>query len=120
VYESEKTSNGGDYKAYLNPKVIRPVSESEQFALRVVIEQREYDEVIKQYDGRVQKGELKQSIQPSSGKSGARFTGKFSKDISGDAVVYDCRDKTITVRTDALDTFKNEFESIYRTIDYNS
>lgn len=119
VYESEQISNGGDFKAYLNPKVVPPISTTTQYALRVVIEQRDYDDVIAQYSGLAQKGDLKQSATSSEGNQGTRLTGNFSKNIRGDAVIFRCRDKAITVRTDA-DTFKSDFEAIIRTIDFKA
>lgn len=119
AYESEQITNGGDFKAYLNPDVVPPISTNQQFALRVTIEQRDYDDVVGQYDSLVQKGDLKQASTSSEGNQGARLTGNFSKNIRGDAVIYRCRDKTITIRTDA-DTFKSDFESVIRTIDFNS
>ena len=119
VYESEQITNGGDYKAYLNPKVVPAITTSQQYALRVLIEQRDYDDVTSQYDGLVQKGDLRQSSASSEGNQGMRLTGNFSKNIRGDAVIYRCRDKTITVRTDA-DVFKTDFEAVIRTIDFNS
>jgi len=119
AYESEQITNGGDYLAYLNPDVVPPISNSQQFALRVIIEQKDYDDVTANYDGLVQKGDLKQSSTSSEGKSGMRLTGNFSKNIRGDAVIYRCRDKTITIRTDA-DVFKSDFETLIRTIDFNA
>lgn len=119
VYESKQITNGGDFEAYLNPGVVPPVSDVEQFALRVKIEQQDYDSVTSQYDGLVKSGDLKQSKTASQGKNGARLTGNFSKNIRGDAVIYRCRDKTITVRTDA-DTFKTDFEALIKTIDFNA
>lgn len=119
AFESEQIQNGGDYKAYLNPDVVPPISNSQQYALRVLIEQRDFDDVMNQYQNLVQKGDLKQSVASSQGNEGARLTGDFSKDIRGDAVIYKCRDKTITVRTDAS-VFKSDFESLIRTIDFNS
>ncbi|MFZ2544760.1 MAG: hypothetical protein WAW80_02190 [Candidatus Saccharimonadales bacterium] len=116
---SEQITNGGDFKAYLNPGIVPPVTSSQQYAVRVIIEQKDYDQVIAQYENLVTKGDLKSSTSTSEGKSGTRLTGNFSSKIRGDAVIYRCRDKTITVRTDA-DTFKNDFESIIRTIDFNS
>lgn len=120
AYESEQITNGGDFKAYLNPKTVPPVSATTQFALRVTIEQKDYDDVISQYSGLIQKGTLVSSSTNSQGKSGQRISGDFSKNIRGDAVIYRCRDKTITVRTDAKDTFKSDFEAIIRTIDFNA
>ena len=119
AYKSEQETNGGDFKAYLNPDVVPPISATQQLALRVLIEQKDYDNVISQYEGLVTKGDLKSSATSSEGKSGTRLTGNFSKNIRGDAVIYRCRDKTITIRTDA-DTFKNDFQAIIGTIDYNA
>lgn len=119
AFESEQIANGGDFKAYLNPDVVPPVTSTQQYALRVTIEQKNYDAVLGQYEGLVTKGDLKQSTTSSEGKSGARLTGNFSKNIRGDAVLYRCRDKAITIRTDA-DTFKSDFNKIIGTIDFNS
>ncbi len=119
AHESEQIRSGGDYRAYLNPDVVPPISNTQQFALRVTIEVREYDDVLQRYENLVQKGDLKQSATASSGQSGTRLTGNFSNNIRGDAVIYDCRDKTITVQTDA-DVFKSDFESVIRTLDFNA
>lgn len=118
AFESEEVTNGGDYLAYLNPDVVPPISNSQQFALRVTIEQKDYDNVTSQYDSLVQKGDLKQSSTSSQGKEGMRLDGNFSKNIRGSSVIYRCRDKTISLRTDA-DVHKADFESIIRTIDFN-
>lgn len=120
AHESEELTNGDDFKAYLNPRVVPPISATTQFALRVTIEQRDYDDVINQYSNLIKKGTLKSSATASEGKSGQRLTGDFSKNIRGDAVIYRCRDKTITLRTDAEGTFKKDFEAIIRTIDFNA
>lgn len=119
VHESEEVANGGTYKAYLNPKVVPPISATRQFALRVTIEQKDYDAVLAQYQSLVQKGDLKRSDASSQGNPGSRLTGNFSRNIRGDAVLFRCRDKTITIRTDA-DTFKNDFDALIRTIDFNA
>ncbi len=117
-FESEQPANGGDFKAYFNPKIVPPISNSQQYSLRVVIEQKDFDDVVAAYDSLVLKGDLKQSIASSEGHQYTRLTGNFSKNIRGDAVIYRCRDKAITIRTDA-DAFKTDFEAIIRTVDYN-
>jgi hypothetical protein len=120
VYEAKDvTQNGGTYEAYLNPVSVPPISSVQQFALRVTIEQRDYDKVVSTYESFVKKGDLRTSAATSNGNSGTRLDGNFSKDIRGAAVIYKIRDKTLTIRTDA-DTFKPDFENIIKTINFNS
>lgn len=119
AYEANDIKNGGDYEAYLHPDIVKPVSADQQFALRVLIEQKDYTDVTKQYDSLVSKGTLKPSTANSEGQEGMRLDGNFSKDIRGAAVIYKCRAYTITLRTDA-DTFKPDFDKIVRTISYNN
>lgn len=119
VYESEQIQNGGDFKAYFYPKVVPPVSSDQQYALRLWIRQSNYDSVVSEYQGLVQKGSLKSSSTASEGQQGTRLDGDFSKNIRGSAVIYPCRDKTILVFTDA-NTFGPDFETLIKTITYNN
>lgn len=119
VYVAKDITEGGDYLAYLNPVTVPPVSEKQQFGLRVIIEQDDYDAVIKTYDARIKKGDLRSGVFNANGNAGIRFDGNFTKDIRGSAVVFKVRDKTVTLRTDA-DTFKPDFENIIKTINFNN
>lgn len=118
AYTATDTSRGGSFQAYLNPDVVPPVTTKQQFALRVTIEEKDYDKVVGSYDSLVKKGDLRRSSTSSQGNIGTRLDGNFSKDIRGSAVIYKLRDKTITVRTDA-DTFKPDFDKIITTISFN-
>lgn len=119
AYEATDVSkNGGTYQAYLNPVAVPPVSNSQQFALRVMIEEKEADSVIASYNTRVKKGDLKSSAITVSGVQGTRLDGLFDNNIRGSAVIFKIRDKTLMVRTDA-DTFKSDFNKIVQTIKFN-
>jgi len=118
VYEAKDIRQGGDYEAYLNPITVPPVSETQQYSLRVRIEQRDYDQVVKTYQELVKKGSLRSSATSANGNNGTRLDGNFTKDIRGSAVIYKIRDKTVTLRTDA-DTFKPDFENIIKTLNFN-
>lgn len=120
VYEARDVSQqGGTYQAFLNPVTVPPVSDKQQYAIRVTIEERDYDQVIQSYQERVKANKLTSSATSSHGKAGTRFDGLFNESIRGSAVVYKIRDKTATIRTDA-DTFKPDFEKIITTIEFNS
>jgi cytoskeletal protein RodZ len=119
VYEASSTSERGNYQAYLNPIIVPSVSDEQQYALRVTIEQKDYDQVVKSYESLVKKGDLRSSAVTTNGHNGTRLDGNFSKDIRGSAVIFKIRDKTVTLRTDA-DTFKTDFDTLIKTIDFNS
>jgi hypothetical protein len=119
VYVNKDASTqGGAYEAYLNPVSVPAVSQTQQYALRVIIEEKDYDKVISSYSSLVKTGALKSSPTSSKGVNGTRFDGSFNKNIRGSAVVYKIRDKTLTLRTDA-DTFKKDFDALITTIKFN-
>ena len=118
VYVAKDVTEGGDYLAFLNPVTVPPVNDKQQYALRVTIEQDDYDRVVKSYDARVKKGDLRSGVVTTNGNTGIRFDGNFTKHIRGSAVIFKVRDKTVTLRTDA-DTFKPDFENIVKTINFN-
>lgn len=118
VYIDEDAVNGGNYEAYLNPITVPPVSSSQQFALRVVIESKDYDKAISIYNSLVKRGDLKASSVTADGNNGTRLDGSFTKDIRGSAVIFKIRDKTLTIRTDA-NTFKTDFNKLIRSIKFN-
>lgn len=119
VYVAADVTQGGAFNAYLNPVTVPPVNGNQRYALRVMIEQQDYDTVLQQYEGAVTNGQLKSSVTSSNGKTGTRFDGTFNDGVRGAAVVFKIRDKTVTIRTDA-DTFKPDFETLIKTINFNS
>ncbi len=118
VYVDKDASSGGTYAAYLNPITVPPVDDSERYALRVTIEDKDYEKVLSDYEKLVKKGDLKTSNVNLGGVNGTRIEGAFNKDIRGSAVVFKIRDKALTIRTDA-DTFKSDFDKLIKTIEFN-
>ena len=119
VYIARDVTKGGTYEAYLNPVSVPPIASTTRYALRVEIINRDYEDIVRGYDSLVKRGELKSSPVSVNGNSGTRLDGNFTKQIRGLAVIYKVRDKTIVLRTDA-NTFKNDFESLIKTITFNS
>lgn len=118
-YVATPLSNGGTFEAFFKADFVPPVSEREQFALRVVIEKKDYDKVVAQYQSAIDKGDLKASEDSTNGKKAKRLSGTFSKYIKGSAAVFECRDNTITLRTDvqSADATK-DFDELFRTVEY--
>lgn len=119
LYIATVVTNGGTYQAYLNPISVPMVNPNTQYALRVSIEQRDYDKVLATYESLVKRGSLKSSSVAANGEIGTRYDGSFSNDIRGAAVIFKIRDKTLTIRTDS-NTFLPDFEELIQTIKYNA
>lgn len=118
VYVDKDGSRGSSYQAYLNPVTVPQVGDSQQFALRVTIESKDFGNVLSSYKELVNKGDLKSTSVTIGSASGNRLEGNFSKDIRGIAVIFKLRDKTVTIRTDAY-TFQNDFDKLVQTIKFN-
>lgn len=118
VYEAKSATSGGTYEAYFNPGVVPTVAQSQQFALHVTIENKDYDKVIDSYKRQISEGALTSSSVNINDQNGTRLEGSFTKDIRGSAVIFKIRDKAVTIRSDA-DTFKNDFNALIATISFN-
>lgn len=119
VYVDKDALRGGAYAAYLNPVTVPPVGiASQQFALRVLIEEKDYDRVVDSYKTKVERGELKSSAVKADDQNGTRLDGMFTKDIQGSAVIFKIRDKTVTMQTDA-NVFDKDFNALIKTITFN-
>ena len=120
VYEASDVSSGrGTYRAYLNPTFVPLISKSDnRYALRVTIEDKQYESVLRSYESRVEKGDLRSQSFTVDDQTGTRIDGEFSSKIRGAAVIFKIRDKTLTIQTDA-DTFKPKFDEIVKTIQFN-
>lgn len=116
--EKDVLSGRGTYQAYFNPILVPPIGSTQRMALRVTIENRDYDSALKTYEARVKKGDLSTKAFNAGGEEGTRFDGSFTNQVRGAAVVFKIRDKTLTIRTDA-DTFKPDFDKLVRTIEFN-
>lgn len=120
VFEYSVPDDGkGAYQAYLSKYVIPPISNNQQYALRVTIDDESYDSSLRKYESLIKDGMLKSSSFSANGETGTRIDGSFSDHIRGSAVIFKIRDKTLTIRTDS-EVFKPEFEELIKTIKFES
>jgi len=119
LYVAQNGTNSSGYEAYLHPISVPAVaSQTERFALRVTIQNMQYEQVMQTYQALVQTGDLKSSAIKVNGQSAARLDGKITPDVRGSLVVFKIRDKTVTLRTDA-NTFKKDFDKLIKTVRFN-
>ena len=118
VYVAKDANKTESYEAYFNPVTVPAVANTQQYALRVTIENKDYDKALESYKALVSKGDLKSTAVKADEQNGTRLDGNFTKDIRGSAVIFKIRDKTVTLRTDAQ-TFSADFNALIATITFN-
>lgn len=112
------------YTAYFNPKIVPPINAKTPLALRMNIESKAYDQVLKTYDAKIKKGELKASpvtlgqTADFRGYEGMRIDGLFEEGITGSAVIFKIRDKTLTLRVDSQNYMGDFNETILTTLSF--
>ena len=75
MYVENDGSSSGDYLAYFNPGVVPSTKSADsRYALRATIVNDDYDSIIKVFEARVEKGELKTStVKAVNGQTGSRL-----------------------------------------------
>lgn len=119
MYVENDGLSGGGYLAYFSPGSVPPTKSSEsRYALRATVVNDTYEAILKGFEGRVKKGDLKSStVKVKNGETATRLDGTFSKNLRGSAVIFRIRDKTAVIRTDA-NTFIQDFNKLITTIDF--
>lgn len=118
--DQDASTRGNRFAAYMNPIIVPPVgSNSARYALRVVIENVAYDRKLDSYRQSITRGDLTSRPITVNEHVGTRLDGNIERDVRGSAVIFRVRDKTITILTEA-DTFREDFEAVIQTIDFNA
>ncbi len=118
VYVASDAADGGDYEAYLSPRLVPPVDDENRFALRVTIREEAYSDVLGEYESAVSEGDLKTSVVKFGTETGTRLDGQIDENTRGSIVLLKIRDKTAVLQTDA-NTFKSDFDKIVKSVTYN-
>ena len=120
--EADARDHNSDFKAYFAPKQVSPIKESDsRYALRFTIQDKQYEDVAKTYQRKVEKGEMTyKTWNADNGKmTGALYEGMIDKQIRGIVLLIKVNDKTVIMQSDA-DTFRSDFEALIATLRRNS
>lgn len=105
-------------EVYFYPEAVPTLGKGYKYALILRVRPANYDEYVKSFDARVKKEDLKNSRVIKSGTTGLRYDGKFTKEIHGSLVVFQIRDKILTLQTQTVE-FENDFNKILEHLEFN-
>jgi hypothetical protein len=111
VYVDKDGSSNTNYEAYLAAGTVPPIVSKTPYALRITVENKSYEDVLRAYQDVVKKGDLKSTAVTLQGQAGTRLDGKFSTTVSGSMVLFKVRDKTLEVYTQSP-TFASDYNNI--------
>lgn len=122
VYIAKDAANGGDYEAYFNPVQVDAVSNTTINALRVIIRDRSFEDIVAEYQKAMDRKDANLTVETITinGATANRYTGTIpNTDLSGYIVVFKIRDKTAILRTDSV-LFQGDFDKLLETIKFNA
>lgn len=122
VFIAEDATNGGDFKAYLNPLQVNPISNKNIDALRVTIRNKDFESVAAEYQKAMDKRDSNLSMETITvqGAVANKYTGTIpGTEFNGYIVIFKIRDKTAILQTDSI-LFKDDFDKLIETISFNA
>ncbi len=112
MYVEEDVSSRTQIDLTVHPVIVREESGSESpHAFRMQLSDRLYQDVMRNYQRDVDRGDLSSRAINVSGLEGVRLTGQISRDHRGVLVVLPYRDKTILLWTEG-NRYLDEFDEI--------
>ncbi len=119
ITESDKTSTPID--GYLHPDYVPGVKSGTSFALRIELEQKSYDNELKNLDSKVRSGKI--SVTPFRADKvphilGARIQGEINQGQKNLMVMFPIRDKTLKISTQSEIFFKDFDAIILKTLTF--
>ena len=112
VYAVEEEKSDTQLDIFMYPGVVRAEkSSTEAYALRVKLQRKLYQDVVKANQQKVEKGELKASAVTISGATGTRYEGEVVQGRSGSLILLPVRDKTLSIWTESPD-YLNDYNQI--------
>ena len=122
VYVASDAAKGGDFSAYFNPIEVEPMSNTTVNALRLTIQNKNFESVAQDYQKVLEARDSNLNMESITVFETAanRYSGTIpGTEFNGYIVIFKIRDKTAILRTDSV-LFKEDFDRILETVTFNS
>lgn len=123
-YTQQSDSSSG-LTVYFYPYIVPVIKDGVSvYALRLKVENREYKQVLNNYESRVKDGKVTSSTivvgetKAFSGYRGVRVDGQITDTITGSVVIFEVRDKTLELFCDSQDYMNDFNETILKSLQF--
>ena len=111
-YVDDSGITSGNMRYFFHPNSVPTINDATIYALRLSVESRRYEDVLRGFESQIQNGNLVASPVTINEHQGMRISGTFSQTVGdGTMVIFRIRDRTLILRTDSAD-FLNYFDDI--------
>lgn len=110
----EKESGNLQIEAIFHPTVVQ---EGKVYALRLQIHQQPYDDILGDYQKKIENGDLKAQPIKNSGTPGIRLDGKYEKDRDGALIIFPIRDKTLVLMSESTE-YLRVYNEIIKSLEF--
>jgi len=122
VYAEDKEDSGSDdlVSATFSSDIVRPREADTRYALRVRLIDEQYDESIKDFDSRIETGNVTAksiTFEEYPDTKAIRFDGEIGNNISGSFVMIQIRRQTLRIWTEAPE-FVEDFDQILEQLEF--
>ncbi len=113
-------TSGSSYRAYFHPLIVHASDTKKPYALKMMIESRNYDDVVDSFQSRVKQGTLRSDVITANGFNGVKLTGKLSEDLPNITMtIFKVRDKTLTLTSESPEFFADFNNTILAKLTFN-
>lgn len=122
VYVEKDARNGGEFKAYLNPIQVDPISNENINALRVTIRTESFESVVDEYQRIIDWGYSNLSVETITvgGVVANKYSGTIpNSELNGYIIIFKIRDKAAILQTDSV-LFEEDFNRLLETVHFNA
>jgi hypothetical protein len=113
-YLVEKESGRVQIDASFHPGVVQ---DEKIYALRLQVHQRSYDDVLGEYQKKIEKGEVRAQPIKNSNTSGIRLDGQYERDREGSLIIFPIRDKTLVLMSEST-AYARVYNEIIKTLSF--
>jgi hypothetical protein len=106
------STGSGSIDFYAHPDYVPSTGTKDQkYALRMVLKDDNYSSILDKYKRSSEEGDLEISTIQIGGVSGIKVKGQIAQKTTGEMVIFQIREKVLTVWTESVD-YQGDFENI--------